>query len=314
MKKELKQNNKIPFATHEGEIEINGFKIKSYNLNTGERVLSRIDFLRALGRTGKAKGGRQYDKEFDLPIFLTANNLKDFIGKELQENSTPIIFKDLKGLESIGYKAELLPTVCYVFIDANESKKLLKTQLHILEQCKMLVRGFATVGIVALIDEATGYQYDREKDALKMFLEKFLLKEQAKWIKTFPDEFFEVIFKMKKWNWIGMAKSKKPSVIGHYINNFVYSRLAPDVLTILKNKNPIVKNPITKKGHRESKHTQFINADYGHPLLKEHLSALIALGKASGYSWRNFQRLVNRAFPKFGETLSLGFEDDDIID
>ena len=74
-------------ATHEGEIDINGFKIKSYILENGQRVLSRIDFLKALGRTGKAKGGRLYDLEFKLPVFLTANNIKDFISSDLIENS-----------------------------------------------------------------------------------------------------------------------------------------------------------------------------------------------------------------------------------
>lgn len=62
--------------------------------------------------------------EFEKPVFLTANNLKPFIDSELLQNSTPILFKEMKGGESIGYKAELLPSVCYVFIDDNEAKKL----------------------------------------------------------------------------------------------------------------------------------------------------------------------------------------------
>lgn len=46
-----------------------------------------------------------YDEEFKLPVFLTANNLKQFISSDLEENSAPIIFKDLQGVQSIGYKA-----------------------------------------------------------------------------------------------------------------------------------------------------------------------------------------------------------------
>ena len=85
--------------------------------------LSRISFLKALGRKGKAKGGRKYDRESKLPVFLTAKNLNKFITNELIENSKPINFIDLNGTESIGYKAELLPSVCYVFMDAFEDNE-----------------------------------------------------------------------------------------------------------------------------------------------------------------------------------------------
>jgi len=61
----------------------------------GTRVLTRATFLRAIGRRGKAKGGREYDDEFKTPVFLTANNLKPFINIDIGENSTPVIF-DLK--------------------------------------------------------------------------------------------------------------------------------------------------------------------------------------------------------------------------
>lgn len=85
MKKE-----KLPKATHRGTINANGFEIECYNLDNGERVLSRIGFLKALGRTGKAKGGRKYDEEFQLPVFLTANNLKPLLTNDLIENSKSV--------------------------------------------------------------------------------------------------------------------------------------------------------------------------------------------------------------------------------
>lgn len=141
--------------------------------------MSRISFLRALGRTGKAKGGRKYDDEFQRPVFLTANNLTPFISNELLENSKPIQFIDLNNNQSIGYKAELLPSTCYVFIDAQEKDALKLSQIHIAERAKMLVRGFAIIGIIALIDEATGYQETRKRDALQKILDKYLRKEYA---------------------------------------------------------------------------------------------------------------------------------------
>jgi len=52
----------------------------------------------------------------------------------------------------------------------------------------IVIRSFAKIGIIALIDEVTGYQEVRTKDALQMYLEKIIAKELAAWVKTFPDE------------------------------------------------------------------------------------------------------------------------------
>lgn len=74
------------------------------------------DFVKAIGRKGKVKGGRKYDDEFKTPVFLSANNLKPYISNELLENSEPIIFK-IETQEYIGYKAEAIGKGC-----TNENK------------------------------------------------------------------------------------------------------------------------------------------------------------------------------------------------
>lgn len=285
-------------ATHQGTLVINDFKIKSYVLDNGIRVLNRIEFIRALGRTGKAKGGRNYDREFKVPVFLSANNLKPFITTELLENSTPIIFKDVKGVKSIGYKAELLPSVCNVFLDANDKGKLTGNQEHIADRCKILIRGLATVGIIALVDEATGYQEIRDRLALQKILDKYLLKEYAAWAKRFPDEFYELMFKLNGWQYAGMGV-KRPGIVGRYTNDLVYQRIAPGLLPELRRLNPP-----NEQGHRRSKHHQWLTQDIGHPALQKHLDILIAFMKAAP-NWAVFHRNVERALPKLGETIPL---------
>ena len=76
------------------------------------RVLTRATFVRAIGRRGKAKGGRSYDDEFRTPVFLTAKNLKPFIPSEMLENSAPIIAKGMEGGTGGGGKADYV----YIFI------------------------------------------------------------------------------------------------------------------------------------------------------------------------------------------------------
>lgn len=96
------------------DLVIGDAKFKAAVLEDKTRVLTRATFVRAIGRTGKAKGGRAYDEEFKVPVFLTANNLKPFIPNELSENSSPVLFKH-KGTQYIGYRAELLPDVAPPF-------------------------------------------------------------------------------------------------------------------------------------------------------------------------------------------------------
>lgn len=292
-------SEKIPKATHIGELKIAKFTIRCAVLEDGTRVLSRIGVLRAIGRTGKAKGGRAYDRESKLPVFLTAKNLNPFLSNELIRNSTPILFKPRKGgTHSIGYRAELLPLICSVFLDADEAGVILSSQKHIVERSKILLRGFAVVGINALIDEATGYQEVRDRLALQKILERWIAKELLPWTKRFPDEFYRQMFRLKGWQYSPLSV-KRPKVIGHYTDDIVYSRLETGVLEELKKKNPT-----TEKGYRKNKHHQWLTPDIGHPKLRDHLNAVLALMRASP-TWDMFKRLLNRAFPKKGQTLQL---------
>lgn len=201
-----------------------------------------------------------------------------------------------------GYEATKLIDLCDALITLNKAGLLTEKQVVYAEQAEIIIRSVAKVGIIALVDEVTGYEKVKETDALQVFLQKFLEEEKGKWIATFPPDFFEAIFKMKGWTW-KQASTKKPQVVGHYINNFVYSRLAPQVLSELRKLNP--KN---EKGNRKGKHPQWINPEFGHPKLKEHLNILTAFAKASGYNWNNWQRLVERALPKFNQDGSMSLE------
>src|SRR5690606_29044279 len=77
----------LPKATHEGILRLGEFELPCYVLEDETRVFARIQFIQAIGRKGKAKGGRKYDQEFNLPVFLTAENLKPFIPDDLDKNS-----------------------------------------------------------------------------------------------------------------------------------------------------------------------------------------------------------------------------------
>ena len=303
---------KATFGSPDSPLVINGIEIPCYVLEDGKRVITQTGLLKALGVQRGSLPTEKY-KEFGAGARLVSL-LDQIATKPLETNNikavlkNPIVFS-FKQTKHYGYDALILQEITRAISKAYLKATLSERQKHIGVSAEILDDAFSKIGIIALIDEVTGYQKVRGKQDLQKFLDKFLLQEHAKWIKTYADEFFETIYKMKGWDWNIVNKGKNPSVMGHYINNFVYARVAPQILTELKKLNPMQAD----KGHRQFKHTQFIDKDFGHPKLKEHIASIIALGKASGYNWRNFQRLVNRALPKYGHSFELNFPDE-IID
>ena len=294
---------KVIAGTQNHPLIIGGVEIECYVLEDETRVLSRGGFQAALGRHRTSRK-HQPDDVVSLPAFLAASNLKPFISEDLVTASTPVSFQaPSRGPIAYGYRAELLPQVCEVYLKAREAGALVPSQEHIAVQAGILIRGLATVGVIALVDEATGYQRIREERALATILEKFIAKELQPWTKTFPYEFYAAIFRLK--GWPGPDGVKRPSVIGRYTNDIVYSRLAPGVLEELQ-----ARTPKLPSGNRRNKYFQWFTPDFGHPRLREHLHAVIALMKAST-TWAGFQRSLRRAFPKVNEQIPLALGDDE---
>lgn len=296
---------KVIAGTPDRPLIIGDIELPCYVLEDETRVLSQQGFLSAIGRS-KPRGKQHLKAADNYPSFLSANNIKPFVSTDLVRATTPIKFNTRRGGGiggniAYGYRAELLPKVCEVYLKARDAGALLSNQRHIAEACEILIRGLAVVGIISLVDEATGYQEIREKQALATILEKFIDRELQTWTKTFPYEFYEQIFRLK--GWPGPHKVKKPSVIGHYTNDFVYARLAPGVLDELKKVNPAY-----PRGGRRNRHHQWFTPDFGHPRLKEHLVAVTALMRAAP-NWDSFQRSLQRAFPKLNETIPMPLED-----
>jgi hypothetical protein len=162
------------------------------------------------------------------------------------------------------------------------------------------MRGLAQVGIIALVDEATGYQNDRDREALQAILDKFLRKDLAVWAKRFPDEFYQHIFRLRGWEWKGM-KVNRPQIVAHYTKDLIYERLAPGVLKELE-----AKNPKDEKGRRKAKHHQWLTEDIGHPALAQQLYAAMGFQRIAT-TWDQFYAMMNKAFPRMGNTLELPF-------
>jgi hypothetical protein len=298
--------NKAPSATHRGVLNLGNLKIPCAVLDDGKRVITEHGMTMALlgSRSGASKRIKKahQDSGAPLPIFLAPGNLKPFISDELAGGPlTPIDYKDGDKMAR-GFDATALPAACDVWLRAREAGKLQTQQLDKAQKAEILMRGLAHVGIVALVDEATGYQEIRDRLALQAILDAYLRKELAAWAQRFPVDFYQQIFRLRGWQWKGM-KVNRPQVVAHWTNDLVYERLAPGILDELERKNPL-----DDKGQRKARHHQWLTEDVGHPALAQHLHAVIGFMRASA-TWDSFYRLMQRAFPKKGQTIEMPLGD-----
>jgi P63C domain len=275
-------DDSIPEATHIGELQIGDRVLACAILSDGTRVLSRGGVATAFG---PVTGGYQErlkasdDHAGGLPPFLVAKSLQPFISDELRTLvSTPRKYRDPRGGPiRIGLEATLLPKVCEVWLRARDADKLTAIQKPVAERADILMRGLAHIGIIALVDEATGFQRDRAKDALARILEAFIAKELQPWLRTFPADFYQEMFRLRGMDYPNDTV-QRPRYFGVLTNDIVYDRLAPGVLDELKKANP--KDETT--GRRKRKHFQWLTNNVGYPKLREHLGSVVAIMKLSG--------------------------------
>ena len=260
------------------------------------------DETRVLVQRGLAAGiGMSKPSGAQIGRFALSKTINPFISKDLIEVlNNPIKFWTPNGIGH-GYPATILVELCRVILAAHDAKALRSSQLHIAARCDMLIRGLATVGIIALVDEATGYQSIREERALATILERWVAADLQPWTRTFPIEFYTEICRLKEWP--GAHAIKRPSVIGKYTNDFVYDRLAPELRRELQRLNPTL-----PKGGRKHKHHQWFTPEHGHPKLREHLVGVTALMRAAA-NWSAFRRSMDRAYPKFETTIPFPYDE-----
>jgi P63C domain-containing protein len=282
----------LPTAWYTGVVPIGGTTLSCAVLEDGTRILTQSDMMRALGRSRQAKGRAFYKGDVNLPAFLTAQNLKDFIPNDLYVTSSQVEFKLPSGQRAFGYRAELLPQVCEVYLKARDADALHERQMHVARQADMLMRGLANVGIVALVDEATGYQRDRAQDALSKILEAFIAKDLQPWVPTFPQDYYAELFRLR-----GLAfphdKVKRPQYFGHLTNDIIYDRLAPGVKDELKKTTP--KAPSGRHSHQLHRR---LTPDLGHPKLREHMASVVTIMKLSD-DYDDFHAKLDRLHPKY---------------
>lgn len=294
----------FPVAVGEGTVKVGNKDIACAVLSDGRRIITQADFLRTLSRSRSPKAGTGVFSTVDeLPFFLQAEVLKPFITSDLLVSTKPIFYITMSGAKGVGYDAQLLTKTCEVYLRYRDSlladgHTIPSRYAKIFVACDIVMRSLAGVAIIALIDEATGYQYQRPKDALARILEAFIAKELRPWVHTFPEDYYRELFRLR-----GAAYNptsvKRPMYFGHLTNDIIYARLAPQVLQELRRRGER-----TPSGRLRYHHHRRLTDDIGHPKLRELLASVVTIMKLSRH-YAEFYGRLNDLHPKYNTTLML---------
>lgn len=286
--------NKTLKAQYEGEpIKILDMEIECAVLEDGTRVVSQRAINKALkittggGKTLKDDeegGGRK------LPRYIYIKALEPFISENLRAGViNPVNYLNLDGTPALGTPADLMGDICQVWIDADNAGALKTTSQKLAAaQARIMQAAVGKIGWIALVDEATGYQSIRDKDALQKLLSFYVAKEFQPYFKTFVEAFYEEIYRLQGWQYD--PKKNKYQVVGKWTLQYVYGCLPSAVVDAVK-----AKTPRTKSGSYTKKLFQSLTQEVGKPHLDRALGGVIALLKSSN-TWGGFKRAYARAY------------------
>lgn len=271
------EENKILVAKYGSDktpLRLGNLEIPCYVLDNGVRVFSGRGIQKAIGYDSKSgQWMNSFCKMDGVSSYLCAGD--NSISERL---SKPIKFKrnNAGGSQSTanGYEVTILVDICSAIIDANRAGVF--NNDVIVQNADIIIRSVAKVGIIALVDEATGYQHDRENDELQKILKAYISEELLPWQKRFPDIFYKELFRLNGWDYTVNGIKKRPGIIGKWTNTFVYEELPSGMLEELKKKTPK-----SESGNRTNRYHQLLTTDIGEPNLEKQINKVITLFQVS---------------------------------
>jgi len=267
----------VPEARWPGALAVGDSELPCYVLDDGRRVITRTGALNFL--TGGRGGG-------NLESYLRIEVLSPFLPSDLSDQFFDITIPQVVNKTVKAMSASAFIDICRAYARARDTGALqTESQVAMAIRASVLMAAFAKAGIEAAIDEATGYQYEREEDAIRTKLQLFLEEEMRPWEKTFPDELWVQFGRLT--NWRGPIH-QRPKYWGKLVMELVYSYLDPDVYNWLKENAP--------QPRRGQNYHQWLSGQYGLKKLTEHIWMLIGIASTC----HDMRELRERMAQKYG--------------
>lgn len=273
-------------VTHSGNLFIGDKVINCAVLENGQRIITQSSIYKVFD---KSRRGSQRDENALIPYFMTSKNLLAFIDDDTKKVFEEVEYLSKNGRVVTGYKAEVIPVICDIIIEAHNRNALTQAQNLLYEQSMILLRALAKVGITALIDEATGFQNDRQAQELQNLLAKFIGEDLLKWQKRFPNQYYKEMFRLHGWDY-DPNSIKRPGYAGTFTLKYVYNLFPKKVMEIIKRENPR-----TISNNHLYRHHQFLSVDIGIPELDRHIAKLLGV-MALSENLEEFEKNFEKAF------------------
>lgn len=273
----------MPTSLLRGTLGLGDIKLECHVLSDGRRVLTQGEVVRAIS------GGRESS---NLGRYLDRNPLTD---KNTYAGSIIRFVIPGNPTTAIGYEAPLLIEICDKYLQAREQKLLKGRQYNLAAQAEIIIRACAKVGIIALIDEATGYQKLRAERALRLKLQAFIADDLQEWARMFPEEFW---FELARLEGVRYSARSRPLRWGKYVMVFVYDAIDPEIGRELRTKNP---NPRFRKNHH-----QWLK-QFGRDKVHDQIQRVVTIMKLCD-DMDDFRAKFARVFKK-SSPLQLSFDD-----
>jgi len=256
-------DKEIPVAVLEGE----------------KRVMVQREVVGLL--TGNKKGG--------LSRYLKPDNLQPYLTEKFRNiplDQAVLKFK-IGRVTAQAFEAEDVVSICEMYLKARDAGVLIGQQKKLAQTADILMRTFAKVGLVALIDEATGYQIIRDKEALRILVQQYIIEEAREWTKEFYDPFFHELDRIYG-NQRTISRSR-PKYYARFINKYVYEPIENGlILPELQRRNPL-----NERGQRKKRLHQFLNENKGLRTLRDRISKITAIMQISP-NMRRFKESYER--------------------
>jgi hypothetical protein len=277
----------LPKARSEGVLPIGDVNIDCYVLQDRRRLVSKRAMARALGL--KSEGGNAFLKT------LSGKRIGSAIAAEIWAKvEKPIVFNRLAGDLAHGYDATVLIDLCTSLMDAKD--RLLPSQQFLAVQAEIIVRSAAKVGIIALIDEATGFIDDKRKHEYRELWQTFIRENYKQWESEFPNDLFDMMYKLYGLKRLNPKSTKHLRFFSKFLRKYIYQPLANSngaILEELEERNPVV----YANGGRKLKLFQFLSDEIGLPALRQHIWQTVGIGRSVG-TRDQFDRSFYNAFPQ----------------
>jgi hypothetical protein len=275
--------SELPHSMFTGELTVGEVTFECHVLSDRQRVLTQREVVRVIS------GGRE------------SGNLSRYL--ERLPNYSPDLLTgktvqfQVPGSSTVanGYDAEILVEICELYLDARAANALHPRQVRLAKMAESVVRACAKVGIIALVDEATGYQKVRKQRDLQLKLQAFIADDMQEWARMFPDDFW---FELARLEGIRYSPRNRPLRWGKYVMAFVYDAIDPEVGKELRKINPDPR-------HRRNHH-QWLR-EFGRDKVNNQIQQVIAVMKLCD-DMEEFKRKFARVFNQ-GEPYQMSFFD-----